>query len=339
VNTELRDNLGNFINRALKFVAQNFEGKIPKPDLTEADHAFVRSVNEIIASYIAALEKVKIKDALREVMNISFLGNKYTQDNKPWQLLKDGEVVRCGTIVYVTSNLVKILAALIEPYMPSLTDKILAQLNSPHDQIKETFEFLLPVGHVIGDPQPLIAGIEPAKVKEFQEQFSGAKRAAHGFTPEIRIGRIVGIENHEQADHLYVLRIDLGKEQRTIVSGLRAAYRDKDLLLGKLVLVLCNLKESKFKGVLSQGMLLVADFDSGKQLEVLTVKTEVPLGTLVLPEDHSLLESKQKYTVPDFLKLDLQIVEGSAFLDGNKKLLADGKEIVPAGTIRNAKIR
>ncbi len=58
---------------------------------------------------------------------------------------------------------------------------------------------------------------------------------------------MVGVDNHEQADHLYILKIDLGKEIRTVVSGLRAHYRDKDLLLGKRVLVLCNLKDSKFK--------------------------------------------------------------------------------------------
>lgn len=339
VKTELSANLGNFINRSLKFVVQFFEGKIPeKGELNGEDEAFIKAVNEKIKSYVEHLEKVKIKDALHKVMEISAEGNKYAQDNKPWELFKTNKA-RCATVVFLTSNLVKTLAALIEPYMPTLTDKILAQLNSPHDQIKDTFEFLLPSGHAIGDPQPLVANIDPAKLNECKERFSGQDKKAPTFPAEIRVGKIEDATFHEQADHLYILKVNVGKETRTIVSGLRAAYRDRDLLLGKKVLILCNLKESKFKGVTSQGMLLVADHENGKQVEVLTVGDNVPLGTLVLPADHKLQESKQKYTVPDFLKLDLQVVDGVAVFEGTKKLVAEAAEVVPAGSIRSAKIK
>lgn len=338
VNNELRDNLGNYVNRSLKFVSQYFGYKIPEASLLDEDRALVKAVEEVIVRYVELLEKVKIKDALREIMNISFLGNKYVQDNKPWLLLKT-DPARCGTVVHVNCNLVKTLAALIEPFMPTLTDKILAQLKSPHDTIRSTFDFLIPAGHVIGEPEPLIAGLDAAKVSECKENFSGQDKKAPGFPAEIRIGKVIGVDLHEQADHLYILKVDLGKEQRVVVSGLRGAYRDKDLLLGKFVLLLCNLKDSKFKGVLSQGMVLVADYETGKQVEILTVKSEVPVGTLVLPQGFKLVESKQKYTVPDFLKLDLQVIGGSAILDGSIKLLVDGKDIVPDGSIQSAKIR
>jgi methionyl-tRNA synthetase len=340
VNAELLSSLGNFINRSLKFVTSNFAGKIPQPDLLDSDKAFVKVIDEHIAKYIALLEKVHIKDALREVMAISFAGNKYAQDNQPWQLIKD-DPARCATVVYVLAQLVKTMAALIEPYMPSLSEKILTQLNSPHDQIKDTFEFLLPVGHTIGDPQPIIVPIDPKKVAECKAKFGGAVEAsssAPGFTAEIRVGKVISVENHEQADHLYIIKVDLGKEKRTVVSGLRAAYRDKDLLLGKQVLVLSNLKDSKFKGVLSQGMILVADVDNGKQVEVLTVKSDVPLGSVVLPEGYRLQE-KPKYSVPDFQKLDLQVVDGVAVLEGTKKLVVEGKNVEPDGAIKSAKIK
>lgn len=82
VNSELKDNLGNYINRSLKFVSQYFEGKIPAFSLTEDDNTLIKSVNAHIAKYIELLESVKIKDALREIMGISFVANKYVQDNK-----------------------------------------------------------------------------------------------------------------------------------------------------------------------------------------------------------------------------------------------------------------
>lgn len=82
MNTELRDNLGNFINRSLKFVSQYFEHKIPEPTLRDDEHKFIEQVEKGIAEYIKLLEKVKIKDALHELMKLSFLGNKYAQDQK-----------------------------------------------------------------------------------------------------------------------------------------------------------------------------------------------------------------------------------------------------------------
>jgi len=340
VNNELRDNLGNFVNRSLKFVGQNFSGKIPQPTLLEEDGTFVRAIDDFIGKYIALMDRVKIKDSLRELMNISSLGNKYFQDNKPWQLLGDGDTSRCATVVFVSANLVKTLAALLEPFMPTLANKILAQLNSKPDQIKDTFEFLLPTGHAIGIPEPLISGIDAAKIIECKEKFGGKESNTGAFPAEIRIGRIVEVEGHPQADHLYVLRVDLGTELRTVVSGLQGAYNDRNILKGKIVLLLCNLKEAKFKGVTSQGMLLVADSDSGKQMEVLTVQGgEVPLGSLVLPEGFNYNNSKHKFLLVDFQKLDLQVIDGVAVLDGRIKLNVGGKFVIPDGSIRNARVK
>eukprot|EP00026_Physarum_polycephalum_P003747 Phypoly_transcript_03761.p1 GENE.Phypoly_transcript_03761~~Phypoly_transcript_03761.p1 ORF type:complete len:780 (+),score=110.86 Phypoly_transcript_03761:141-2342(+) len=341
VNSELRDNLGNFVNRSLKFVSQFFDRTIPEFKLREDEEKFIEQAERGFAEYISFMEKVKLKDGLHELMKLSFLGNKYMQDQKPWEKLKNGDKATCGTNVYVLANFVKNLVPFIEPFMPTLADKILDQLKSPHDKISEKFEFLLKPGHVIGEPTPLIAGLDKAQVSECKEKFSGAVARKKGpdFPAEIRVAKVIGVEEHQQADHLYILKLDLGTEQRTVVSGLRGAYRDKDLLLGKLVLVLRNLKDSKFKGVLSQGMVLVADFEGGKQMELLTVKGSVPLGSLVLPDGFSLLESKQKYTVPDFQKLDLQVQGGTAVLDGSVKLLASGQEIGPDGSLQTAKIK
>ena len=82
MNTELRDNLGNFINRSLKFVSQYFEHKIPEPTLREDEHKFIEQAEKGVAEYVRLLEKVKIKDGLHELMKLSFLGNKYAQDQK-----------------------------------------------------------------------------------------------------------------------------------------------------------------------------------------------------------------------------------------------------------------
>jgi len=217
--------------------------------------------------------------------------------------------------------------------MPALATKILHQLNSPHDHIKDTFEFLLPEGHLIGEPEPLIAGIEQAKINDLKARYGGS---VVKFPAEIRVGKIKSISDHPEADHLYVLKIDVGKEgEKQVVSGLKYHYRDKALLQDKTVLVLSNLKDSKFKGVNSQGMLLVADQDGGRLLEVLTINA--PPGSIVLPQGAT-LDPKPKYTTKDFYRLDMQVVNGIVIFEG-KKLCVGENDVRPDGTIKEALVR
>jgi len=298
--------------------------------LEAVDKALIDNVNVEIKEYIQHMDKLKLRDGLKTIMAISSLGNKYTQENQPWALIKSN-AARCGTVLYLTSNLVKNLVALLEPFMPSLADKILSQLNSTHDPIPSSFEFLLKSGHVLGDPEPLIGTLELARINELKGRFGGEKKPV--FPAEIRVGKIVSVADHPEADHLYVLQVSLGKETRQVVSGLKGSYQDKSTLENKSVLVLSNLKESKFKGVASQGMVLVAD--DGKQVELLTV--DAAPGSVVLPEGTT-LQAQPKYSARDFTKLDLQIVEAKVVMEG-KLLQADGKPVHPDGTLTTAKVK
>lgn len=90
-NSELLNNLGNFVNRSLTFLNNNFKGIIPEISLTDEDKIFLASVNKEIASYVQLFDKVRIRDALRHVLNISRLGNQYIQNAKPWVLIKGSE--------------------------------------------------------------------------------------------------------------------------------------------------------------------------------------------------------------------------------------------------------
>ena len=95
---------------------------------------------------------------------------------------------------------------------------------------------------------------------------------------DLRIGEVVEINDHEKADRLYVLKVDLGSEVRTIVSGLKNYYK-KEELLGKKVVVIANLKPVKLRGVLSSGMVLAAGDD--KDLSVLSVLKDIKNGTKI----------------------------------------------------------
>jgi methionyl-tRNA synthetase len=90
-NSELLNNLGNFINRALVFLNNNFEGIIPEIKLEESDKLLLAQINRELTHYKNLLDKVKLRDGIKPILNISRIGNQFIQTAKPWELIKGGE--------------------------------------------------------------------------------------------------------------------------------------------------------------------------------------------------------------------------------------------------------
>ncbi|NLY36903.1 MAG: methionine--tRNA ligase subunit beta, partial [Tissierellia bacterium] len=88
---------------------------------------------------------------------------------------------------------------------------------------------------------------------------------------DIRVAKILSVEDHPKADRLYVLKLDVAGSQRQVVSGIKENYT-KEELLGKSVVLLANLKPVKLRGVLSQGMLLAES--QGKEVRLLEASLE-----------------------------------------------------------------
>jgi methionyl-tRNA synthetase len=281
-NSELADNLGNFINRALKFAQQSFGNRVPALDresLTESELKLENAVNEQLQLYIQKLERSNIKEGVKIAMAISKLGNQYLQDCKPWVLVKEN-MKRCGVVIATAVSLSKLLALLVWPYMPFLSANVLYnQLNIPRDGYPSLpAEFKLPFvpsDHELGDPQPLFRKISDDEIKALRVRFGGeAAAAGEPFPLDLRVGDVSSVENHPEADNLYVLKISFGDSERTVVAGVRAHYT-AEALLGRKVVVCCNLKPTKFKGINSEGMLLAA---SKNDKIVLLVPTAAAAG-------------------------------------------------------------
>ncbi|XP_077998096.1 methionine--tRNA ligase, cytoplasmic-like [Glandiceps talaboti] len=178
-NTELLNNLGNFINRALVFCEKNFGGMIPPIALTTDDTQRLALVNRELRSYVQSLDKCRLRDGLRHILRISSLGNQLMQANKPWELLKGDEKdrARAGSVTGLSVNLSCLLSVLVQPYMPSTSANIQQQLLAPSDCniITEQFVCFLPPGHKIGKPKPLFEKIEDSKVTEFRRKYAGTQ--------------------------------------------------------------------------------------------------------------------------------------------------------------------
>jgi len=176
-NNELLKNLGNFVNRVIKFVSSKVYNAVV-PDYTQFTSPSLeehkQKVNELLKRYIDELEDVKIKAGLTTALHVSSLGNALLQENKLDNRLSTEEPDKCAAVVGLALSHIHLLASLIQPYMPDTSDEILKQLNASFLPIPDKWEASsIPVGHLIGKPAYLFSQIKPEKEQEWREQFGG----------------------------------------------------------------------------------------------------------------------------------------------------------------------
>uniref|UniRef100_A0A5B7AHJ9 methionine--tRNA ligase n=1 Tax=Davidia involucrata TaxID=16924 RepID=A0A5B7AHJ9_DAVIN len=196
LNSELLNNLGNFINRVLSYIAKDPEidekhvgycSIIPDAPGAES-HLLTKSLGEKVGNYmeqyLEAMEKVKLKQGLKIAMSISGEGNAYLQESQFWKLYHEDQP-SCKIVMKTSAGLVYLLACLLEPFMPSFSLEVLKQLNFPPEtQVslsdekgdigKDPWEFL-PAGHKIGKPEPLFKELKDEEVEFFREKFAGSQ--------------------------------------------------------------------------------------------------------------------------------------------------------------------
>jgi len=174
VNGELVGNLGNFIHRTLSFIWNNFKGEIKNKNISFFDKQRLRSLQKKEKKIDYLLENVRLREALAEILSISSEGNKYFQDNEPWNLIKRDKK-RCESILYFSVNLCKDLAILIFPYLPKSSEKIFNYLNLPK---KASWDDLgKPLKKVkIKKPEILFQKLLPEKIEELKKKVTEPTR-------------------------------------------------------------------------------------------------------------------------------------------------------------------
>ncbi|GAA5984239.1 hypothetical protein JCM5350_002876 [Sporobolomyces pararoseus] len=185
-NAELLNNLGNFVNRMIKFVNAKYDSVLLDPKkgefdyssgsypFSEQDKPFVDEINSLLAAYNDQMEHQKIRAGLATVLHISGRGNQFIQENRVDNALLASNPDRCAEIVLLTINLIYILSSVVHPYMPSTSDSIISQLNAIPRSIPDSFSIDLLPGHKIGTAQHLFSRIDPKMVPVWRAQFGGA---------------------------------------------------------------------------------------------------------------------------------------------------------------------
>ena len=286
-NNELVAIFGNFINRVSVLTQKYYDGSVPaRKNQTPEDKEALDKMRAFPAIIGDSTERFRFREASQELMNLARLGNKYLADQEPWKIIKvDPE--RVETIMNIALQIAATLATVSEPFLPHSALKLRTILNitNPTEwNAVATTEDLLIAGHVIGSQELLFAKVEDSSIQAQLERLEDTKKnnaeANFELTPvkenisfeqfnamDLRTGTVIEAEKIKKTKKLLNLKVDLGFEIRTIVSGIAESYTPEEMI-GKKVTVLANLASRTIKGVESQGMLLMTENKEGKLIVI-----------------------------------------------------------------------
>uniref|UniRef100_A0A8D8FWU0 Methionine--tRNA ligase, cytoplasmic n=1 Tax=Culex pipiens TaxID=7175 RepID=A0A8D8FWU0_CULPI len=182
-NSELLKNVGNFVNRALVFCEKYFDQTVPPMVLNEDDFTLLALINRELRGYVNQMERARLRDGIRHLLQVSRYGNQYMQSEEPWVLVKgtDDQKARAGTVIGLCVNFACLIATLLFPFMPSTARNLYAQLNVKSGHInpdKPQMRILIPSGHKIAKPVVLFNKIEQTKIDELKKKYGGVQQPA-----------------------------------------------------------------------------------------------------------------------------------------------------------------
>ncbi len=280
-NNELLAIFGNFVNRTVVLTHKYFGGKIPALGmLNEIDNKVIEEIKEFPKLIGSAIETYHFREALTEMMNLARLGNKYLTDCEPWKIFKTDEE-RVKTVLNISLQICANLAIVCEPFLPFTAQKLCQLLNMQEQKWEKSGSIhLLPEGHLLNEPAFLFEKIEDEVIEKQVQKLLNTKKAneqaAKTAKPaqanisfddfakiDIRTATILEAEKVAKTKKLLKLKVDTGIDVRTIVSGIAEHY-EPEKIIGQKVSVLINLEPKELKGIMSQGMILMAENSDGK---------------------------------------------------------------------------
>jgi methionyl-tRNA synthetase len=312
-NSDLANDLGNVVSRVTTMVHRYCGGMVPpRGEAGDAglDADLIRTTRETIAR---ALEQARLFDfstALREVWGLISVLNKYVVTREPWSLARNADSrALLDTTLYNAADVLRIVAALIDPVMPSTSARVRAMLGVAGESWADLRPGTLESGTALGPTEPLFPRMEhtvdelrkmadspapaaspsaaaPSSPVPASPAAAPAPAAPEGkitiddfMKVDLRVAKVLAAEKVPNSRKLVKLSIDVGTEQRTLVAGIAEAY-EPEQLVGRTIVMVFNLKPAKLMGIESNGMVLAASPDGGKPTLV-GFEAEVPPGTRV----------------------------------------------------------
>lgn len=306
LNADLANDLGNLFSRTLSMTHKYFDGKVPAPEnLEEIEDAEIKKLGQkAMQAYQEFFTEFKPNRALESLWELVRGLNKYIDTVKPWTLYKEGETKRLGTVMYIMLESMRKIAVHLWPVMPGSAVEMLKQLSIEFEPAKVNLEKeldawgLLDVDAEVASSSNLFPRVDLPQMedtpkvkvgkgkKEKAKKEKKAEAAEAAFAEfedfqklDLRVGTVVSVKKHPDADRLLLVKVDIGEEQpRQVVAGLAEFFKPKDLK-GRQVVMVANLKPRKLRKELSEGMILAVKTKDG--MELMTASSEVKNGSKV----------------------------------------------------------
>jgi len=299
-NTDLVNNLGNLVKRTLDMEKKYFGKIVPAPAGEEGpDKELKEACEKAFANLCASMDEYHVADALEGIFEMLSRANKYIDETTPWTLAKDeANKARLGTVLYNLMEAIRQGAVMLAPFIPATSEEILNELNTDRRDFAslEAFDGMV-AGSTVGDSKVLFARMDEEKVlAEFEAERQAAIAAAEAaekanavpekpegcaligigdfMNVELRSAKILECEKVPKAKKLLKLKVDLGYEQRQVVSGIAKWYAPEDLI-GKKIILVANLAPATLCGIESNGMILASGEET---VRVVFLAEDTPLG-------------------------------------------------------------
>ncbi|MFF6017717.1 methionine--tRNA ligase [Lysinibacillus fusiformis] len=304
-NFDLANDLGNLLNRTISMINKYYDGIIPSENLqsTEFDAALKEQAESVRIKYEESMEKMQFSVVLADLWTLVSRTNKYIDETQPWVLAKEEEdKPKLGSVMRNLAESLHQIAVMLQPFMTTTPKRMMEQLGLDDKFLAwdtiETFGNTIPANiKVVEKGIPIFPRLEneveiayireemrgSVKTSQEEEVKSETKSDGNPEIPEItiddfmkidlRVATVTACETVPKADKLLKLQVDLGYEQRQVVSGI-AKFYSPDELVGQKVIVVANLKPVKLRGELSQGMILAGEKDGILKLATVDSKLE-----------------------------------------------------------------
>ena len=298
-NSELVAILGNLVNRVMVLNHKYCEGKVPVSGSAPEDLEALGAIAIQTAKVSSALEAYRFREALSEAMNLARVGNKYLADAEPWKVVKT-DPARAAEILGTATQIMAALGVVFEPFLPFSAAKIRAMLGMElADWSLLAGTSLVPAGQTLSEPALLFEKIEdeamdaqraklvkPVEIPVQPVETSAIPPIAANIDYDqfagldLRVATILEATKVPKADRLLQLTLDTGVDRRTVLSGIAEHFAPEDVV-GRQVMLLANLAPRTIRGVVSQGMILMAENPETGKLEFLQPGAALPAGATI----------------------------------------------------------